>query len=503
MPAPDGAALATDWCLPEGAGPFPTVLLRTPYDRRSHHAELRGWARRGFAAVVQDVRGRHGSGGGRAWSPYRREADDGAAAVRWCRERPWSDGAVVACGASYAAHCALVLALHPDPAARADAVIAAVPALGLAETAREDSGVERLYGRAGWWAAHGDRADSDPDFLERALRADPGLLAHLPVTDLPRRLGRALPSWTRLWDAAPADVAGAARDGAVPLLAVGGTHDVFASATVALWRAWGGRGGGPARLLLGPWGHGLTAQPGPDAHGGHRVRLGVLYASFARAALAGALRGRGGAAALGGTGSWLPAAALDSGVREVPLEGGPWSMRVARGAAFTADPARPVRSDRLDVPADGEPDRCLAVGAPLPADCDLAGHVEARLAATWDTPSADWAVRLVALTPRGTAEPLGTGIARVAGPAAGPREVRVRLGPLVRRLPAGTRLRVEVAGHHFPAHARNPHTGEDPVRATAARPSRRTVAARHSRLLLPVPGPAAARTVRPEEETLR
>ena len=60
------------------------------------------------------------------------------------------------------------------------------------------------------------------------------------------------------------------------------------------------------------------------------------------------------------------------------------------------------------------------------------------------------------------------------------------LGRVGRRLPAGTRLRLEIAGHHFPAHARNPHTGEDPVTATRLLASRREVAAGHVTLRLPV-----------------
>ncbi|MCT7357261.1 CocE/NonD family hydrolase, partial [Streptomyces sp. 15-116A] len=85
--------LATDVVLPVGDGPFPAVLVRTPYHRTRHRAEARGWARRGFAAVVQDVRGRFASPG--EWHPYANEAADGAAAVRWIRRQPWSDGRLV------------------------------------------------------------------------------------------------------------------------------------------------------------------------------------------------------------------------------------------------------------------------------------------------------------------------------------------------------------------------------------------------------------------------
>ncbi|GAA2461180.1 CocE/NonD family hydrolase [Streptomyces glaucus] len=467
--------LATDVRLPDGDGPFPAVLVRTPYDRARHRAEARGWARRGFAAVVQDVRGRFASPG--EWHPYRNEAADGAAAARWIRRQPWSDGRVVAVGASYAAHCALVLALDAPGDARPDAVLAAVPALGAAETAREPSGVERLLARAGWWAAHGDRRDSDESALEKALAADPGLLTHLPLTGLPERLGRNLPSWAGLWRQRDRGrLVSRAAHAATPLLAVGGLHDHFTEDTVGLWRAWGGPS---ARLLLGPWGHGLVTAPGPDAGPAHRVDLGELYARWARRALAGELTaGRHGALALGGGDLWLPAG----------TDGEPRTqrMRLLHGSAFSADPGRPVRSDDLTVPAGGPPDRCLLVTPPLPRPLDVAGPVRVRLRATAHTPSADWAARLVALTPEGTAERLAVGVVRRAEPAGRAAEFTVGLGRLARRLRAGTRLRLEIAGHHFPAHARNPHTGDDPVTAVRLLASRREVDPRSVALTLPV-----------------
>ncbi|MEU4686872.1 CocE/NonD family hydrolase [Streptomyces xinghaiensis] len=464
---PLGAAvedLATDVHLPGGGGPFPTVLLRTPYDRARHRAEARGWARRGFAAVVQDVRGRFASPG--EWRPYENEAGDGAATARWIRRQPWSDGRLVAAGASYAAHCALVLALDAPGDARPDAVIAAVPALGATETAREPSGVERLLARAGWWAAHGDRPDSDESALDRALAADPGLLTHLPLTDLPQRLGRSLPSWADLWRRGDRGrLAARAAHAAMPLLAVGGHHDPFAEDTVTLWRAWGGPS---ARLLLGPWGHGLLSAPGPDAGPAHRVNLGELYVRWARRALAGELTaGHHGALALGGGGLWLPA---DSGGEPRAQR-----LRLLRGSTFTADPDRPVRSGDLHVPAGGPPDRCLLVTPPLPRPLDAVGPARVRLRATAHTPSADWAARLVALTPEGIAERLAAGVVRRDDPAGREAEFTVGLGRLARRLRAGTRLRLEIAGHHFPAHARNPHTGDDPTTAVRLLASRREI----------------------------
>ncbi|MFJ9800605.1 CocE/NonD family hydrolase [Streptomyces wuyuanensis] len=485
------AELATDVSLPPGDGPFPAVLMRTPYDRTQHGAEARGWARRGFAAVVQDVRGRFASPG--EWHPYTHEAADGAAAARWIRRQPWSDGRLVAAGASYAAHCALVLALDVPEDARPDAVIAAVPALGLADTAREASGPERLLSRAGWWAAHGDRRDSDESALDKALAADPGLLSHLPVSGLPERLGRSLPSWEGLWRHHDRGrlLVRAAHAG-TPLLAVGGHHDHFTAETVALWRAWGGSS---ARLLLGPWGHGLVGAPGPDAGPAHRLNLGELYVRWTRRALTGGLApGRHGALALGGADLWLPAGA----------EGAPCTLRTrpVHGSAFTADPDRPVRSDDLTVPTDGPPDRCLLVTEPLPRPLDVVGPVRVGLRGTADTPSADWAVRLVALSPEGTAERLAVGVLRREEPARRATELTVELGRLARRLRPGTRLRLEIAGHHFPAHARNPHTGDDPVTAGRLLVSRREVDPAGVALTLPVL-PSRPTPIDPAEEILR
>ncbi|AXI84799.1 peptidase S15, partial [Streptomyces sp. ETH9427] len=222
---------------------------------------------------------------------------------------------------------------------------------------------------------------------------------------------------------------------------------------------------------------------------------GELYVRWARRALTGDLApGRHGALALGGAGLWLPADA----------EGEPRAhrMRLLHGSAFTADPARPLRSDDLTVPADGPPDRCLLVTPPSPRPLDLVGAVSVRLRATAHTPSADWAARLVVLPPDGTAERLAVGVVRRAEPAGRETAFTVGLGRLARRLRAGTRLRLEIAGHHFPAHARNPHTGDDPMTAARLLASRREVRPDSVVLNLPVL-PSRPAPTDPAEEILR
>ena len=63
-PATDGVELAADVYLPDGPGPFPVVLTRTPYDRVAHLAgNTADLVKYGYAYVATDCRGRFESGG--------------------------------------------------------------------------------------------------------------------------------------------------------------------------------------------------------------------------------------------------------------------------------------------------------------------------------------------------------------------------------------------------------------------------------------------------------
>ena len=91
----DGVSLATDVYLParDGAaieGPWPTLLTRTPYDKLGFAADGEWWAKRGYARVMQDVRGRFASDGD--FYLLKNEAEDGYDTIEWLAEQPWSTG---------------------------------------------------------------------------------------------------------------------------------------------------------------------------------------------------------------------------------------------------------------------------------------------------------------------------------------------------------------------------------------------------------------------------
>jgi hypothetical protein len=65
IPMRDGTTLRADVYLPASKGPHPTVLLRSPYGRSAGFAVTMAvpYAARGYAVVLQSVRGTFGSGG--------------------------------------------------------------------------------------------------------------------------------------------------------------------------------------------------------------------------------------------------------------------------------------------------------------------------------------------------------------------------------------------------------------------------------------------------------
>lgn len=95
----DGAGLEATVALPPGDGPWPTVLVRTAYNRSGMTGGE--FAARGMAFVAQDCRGRYGSDG--EWYPFIHEAEDGLDTLNWIAAQPWSNRKIGMFGDSYLA----------------------------------------------------------------------------------------------------------------------------------------------------------------------------------------------------------------------------------------------------------------------------------------------------------------------------------------------------------------------------------------------------------------
>jgi len=99
VPAEDGINLATDVYLPDGAGAFPTVIVRTPYHRIGLQGTARQFTGRGYAFVCQDCRGKYDSDG--IFTPLVDEARDGQATIDWVANKKWCNGRIGLWGRSY------------------------------------------------------------------------------------------------------------------------------------------------------------------------------------------------------------------------------------------------------------------------------------------------------------------------------------------------------------------------------------------------------------------
>ena len=281
MKARDGTFLATDVWRPalDGEplpGPFPAVLMRTPYDKSlKATAESFGefWARHGYLGVIQDVRGRFASEGEFYLLAY--EGPDGYDAVEWVASLPYCDGSVGTHGTSYPGWVQTALALERPPHLRAMWVNQG-GSNGNVTALRHHGALELRW--LTWAVSHGitsPEAQRDPA-LQRELiqntiemgdwlRALPWSEGKSPVASLPSYERWALDLYLH----ADEDDYWRTMRGLnfephldehadVPVMYSGGWYDSYTRATTDLYR-WMSERIGHQHLLMGPWTHNWLA----------------------------------------------------------------------------------------------------------------------------------------------------------------------------------------------------------------------------------------------------
>jgi putative CocE/NonD family hydrolase len=280
IPMRDGTVLRADLHRPEGTGPAPVLLQRTPYNKgqtaiRAHALDPRRAALAGYAVLVQDVRGRYASEGD--FYPFRNEAADGYDTVAWIAAQPWCDGNVGMFGVSYEGAAQWLAAIAAPPHLRAIAPqLTADPYASLYQ-----GGAFQLGFAQTWTAAQlamGNlmrRPDLDPAEVV-ALRTrlvafmdQPAELQRfLPPAELPLFRAHDLAPFYYDWLAHPTEdaywqglgIAYRLDRVSVPALNVGGFYDPFHAGTIANFLGLHAAGGTEAqrgqRLILGPWAHG-------------------------------------------------------------------------------------------------------------------------------------------------------------------------------------------------------------------------------------------------------
>jgi hypothetical protein len=514
LPAPmrDGVRLFANVYLPGDDLPdrppsFPTILIRMPYGKDEAYCYMpahgRFWARKGYACVVQDVRGRFNSQG--AFGPYTNEAADGWDTLDWVAAQPWCNGDIGMTGESYYGSTQWAVAALGHPHLRCLAPGDVHPDR---YTNVHDGGAMSFATAAVWHFEMNHRR-----YLSH-FRFDPW---HLPLASTDEAAGRrspwyqnliAHPSRDEFWDAAMESLR--YEDVTVPMLHWGGWYDVHTQGTIDGWTWVRERSRDPEtrarqHLVLGAGDHELSPEfegvagrtPVPGLGFTHdRVRR------FMDHYLKGADNGVGdeprvryyltGADAWRGADDWPPAGTTSE---ELFLQGSgngasagspdgrlspspPGESPPDHYRYDPSDPARPwlgrsvwematTMGDRGQL--ETRPDVLLYTGEELTTGLDLVGPIAVTLFAASSARDTDFAAALVDVFPDGYVQLVREGIvrARYRESERAPTliepgrayEYTICLGSAAYRVPAGHRLRLEIASSSFDRWDRNLNGG--------------------------------------------
>ena len=511
VPMRDGVKLATDIYLPSGSGPFPAVVVRTPYGKGMGAALASVAAAHGLALVVQDTRGRFASEG--ANLPF--EADgwndgtaDGYDTVEWVARQPWCSGKIGTWGPSALGITQLLMAGTNPPHLTCQVIIVGSPS---------------FYKDATYPGGVFKRAMIE-DWL-RATRFEPQALqtwvAHSTYDDYwkSRDLSRRW-SWVN-----------------VPALHIGGWYDIFTQGTLDAFMGYQHKGGpgarGKQRLVMGPWTHGvgsrtagaLTYPPNASAPPNHADDAWRWFDHY--------LLGKA-----NGVGHDAPVVYYVMGdVTDPHAPGNEWrtasdwpvpstatryylhedrSVSTARPSeraaalTYTYDPKDPtpgIGGPQLTIPAgpqkqnaiEARPDVLSFTSAVLTDPLEVTGRVKAELWVRSDAPDTDFFVRLCDVYPDGTSYNVCEGQLRARFRDGFDKEHLLTPGRLYRLnvdlwstsiiFNRGHRLRVDIASASVPGYDPNPNTGAPFRSSTDTRIAHNTIVVESSHpscVVLPV-----------------
>jgi len=276
VPMRDGVRLAADLFLP-GSGPgsagrWPTVLIRTPYSRKSLASQsYRYFVRRGYAVLIEDVRGRFASQG--KFGNIVQEGADGNDTINWISEQPWSNGRVAMAGGSYLGMVQWWAALEDNPHLAAISPVCS----------GDDEYTDRYYSTGGalklghrllWLSENLTPPSGVPALLPSYIRHLPVKSADIAATGVPQPLWRsalAHPSFDDYWKRF--SVREKIKRVNVPTLSFGGWFDNYAQSDLDAFSRMALQHK-TVETWIGPWAH----NPGyrfPTRDFGPQARIGI------------------------------------------------------------------------------------------------------------------------------------------------------------------------------------------------------------------------------------
>lgn len=543
VPMRDGVVLRANVFRPDRGGPYPVLVMRTPYQKPSGGMDR--YVKAGYIVVTQDARGRFASDG--KWESFLRfethDAEDGYDTVEWAAKLAGANGNVGTFGASYNAFLQWRLAALRPPSLKAMAAFS-IPAR---YTDLEGPGTIRPGRRLHWWVT-----SMSPDMRRRAGREgtqtkaaarkiwDAGesdkWLNFLPWLELPRSACEDETEAVQYWLKHPHTDPWKLQEGVpqieVPNLNVIGWCD-HCNGNMMLDKAIMSRAATPkaregSRTIVGPWAHSKRRKYGNIDFGPNAqldaVGLEIRWFDYW-------LKGkRNGIEATSpwrifvmGENQWRDEAEwplkrakekvlyiTSDGSANTPAGDGKLMDQKPEASGtdqFTYDPNHPVPSlhgPALQVcPTDQSPlakrkDILVYQSAPLKERVEVTGNPTVELYAASTAPDTDFFVRLIDVAPDGLARDVALGMvrARYREGLDHPRLIEpgqvvkysIRMDPTSNAFLPGHRIRLDITSSDFPNYDRNHNTAADQNADTKLEVAKQTVhhgGVQATRILLP------------------
>jgi putative CocE/NonD family hydrolase len=502
IPMRDGVRLSANVFLPSENAPLPAILVRTPYGKGSSLIpNYQAFVDRGYAVVVEDVRGTHDSEG--AFEPLTQEPADGSDTIDWIARQRWSNGKVGMIGGSYLGIAQWKAALTGNPHLKAIFPV----------VSGDDDYLDRFYSTGGalklghrleWLAENRKAPGYEPEF-NRFIWHLPLWSADVAATGRPdTEWSQAIehPAYDSFWQAISTR---AQLDKIrVPVFAVGGWYDNYAESDLDAYVLLR-RSSGLNHILIGPWPHNMSSKFADADYGSEssvpvrRLQLQwfgqwlggkdspLVSAPPVKIFVMGANRWREDR-------EWPPASARP---KILYLESrGQANTLTGDGSLQNSAPRREASDSYIYDPRDPVPTRGGAVccnprvfpwgpldqrtvekrqdvlvytTAPLESGLEVIGPVKAVIYVASSAKDTDFTAKLVDVFPDGAARILSDGILRLryrhslaklvlANPST-IYQVTIDAGVTANYFPVGHRLRLEVSSSNFPRFDRNPNTG--------------------------------------------
>lgn len=468
----DGILLASDIYRPDAPGKFPVLLVRTPYNRQGTASVYEMFVRRGYAVVIQDVRGRYGSSGEPAL--FRNEADDGYDTLEWLGTQPWSNGRVGTMGGSYDGYTQIATAVRGNK--NLVAMSAWVTTSDVCNNWIYTDGALFLGFALPWGAFIMDGRTVE----DTAVFRDPAFAHHLPLATIDSSLGRHSSNFRELLrhprcsDAFWRDISfeNQIENIQVPMQVVTGWYDLFLKGALqdhiaittrarsALVRKY-------KRLVVGPWAHTVGVRSNMPAARSPPAKRDIDFGPQAQV--------NGQEFVLRWYGHWLQG--IDNGVDDEP----PVRIFVMGENTWRDEQEWPLRRTnytKFYIGSQGNANGAAGDGT-LMRDFRLGAATDSFV---YDP---DAPVPTLSASPCCTVVPFGPwdqseASARKDAPASLLKagevyEYTIDMWATSNTFLRGHRIRLEISSSSFPRFDRNLNTGEDPFISTRMQKARQTI----------------------------